>query len=383
MTATTYAQALTAATAPAIAAQILATMAAATPPVLQSGWDATQIAAALVPIDAAALAYEQALRVQVLQAADPLTVASLGQSWAAAFARIFGETPIPALPAAWSLSVVASANVGPYDVAPGGLVAQDINGALYALTGASAQGGVLGIAAGPSSTLAYFTAQAAGLGGNVAPGAITSLMVGLSGLSISLSGQTLVSAGRNIETPAALVSRCLAKWGALGAGGNLAAYNYRIPTGTPAITRWYIRRDNPNGPGSVWVFLADGAGPASSPEVASVEAYLQSLQALGTGLITCFPCPQQTIAIACQLITDGSNPNAATQAAAALVAFGAAFGLEPGGTGINGGTLYADAVIEILEGIDGVVNLSPEAPIADTTIASGTLLTITPTITQV
>jgi uncharacterized phage protein gp47/JayE len=80
-----------------------------------------------------------------------------------------------------------------------------------------------------------------------------------------------------------------------------------------------VRDDNPNGPGSVDVYLANPVGPASPAEVKAVRAYLASLKALGTGPLRCFPATLLKVPLVASL-RNATNPNAIPEAIQRLVA---------------------------------------------------------------
>lgn len=231
-----------------------------------------------------------------------------------------------------------------------------------------------------------FEARTAGIIGNVSAGAIAQLRQGRAGLTIVNPAGWIITAGRDRESNGALILRCLAKWGTLGRGGNLAAYNYLIPTLVTTVTRWRIDDSNPGGPGTVWFWFATEAGSASGPEVAAEEAALTPLKPLGSGAFSYFAAPEHNVAIACELVTDGTNPNAATQAAAALVKLGNKHSMGP--TELTEelvkGVLMGGAYIAFeLEGFSGVTDLNGLTFTTDEAIATGDVLVITPTITQV
>lgn len=326
---------------------------------------------------ARALASEESVRGSLARAISLAEAALAGRSYldAVALGR-YDETPIPAFKALWNVSVTnltaSSIPVAAFELQAegGGQLFQNTTG--------------FTVPASTTVTLKPFEALVAGIGGNVAIGAIDELRKGKAGLAIT--NTSLVTAGRDVESSPAFVSRCLAKWGTLGYGGNIDAYNYLIPTGVPTITRWKVRDDNPGGPGTIWFYLANAAGPATPEEVAALAAYLTPKKPLGSGEFSYFAATEHPLAIGSQLITDGTNPSAATQAAAALIRLASTFALGPT-------TLQEELVKGILmggaytafglEGFGGVTNLSGLTFTVDEAIASGEVITITPTITQV
>jgi len=231
-----------------------------------------------------------------------------------------------------------------------------------------------------------FEARMAGVSGNVADFAIQKLRQGRAGLTVLNETGWIITAGRDKESNAAFILRCISKWGTQGRGGNLDAYNYMIPTFVPTITRWRIDDSNPGGPGTVWFWFASAAGPASGAEVAAEAAALGPKKPVGSGEFRYLSAPSVSLPIGCTLVTDGTNANAATQATAALVQLSSVFPLGPFTIQeeLIKGVLMGGAFPAYgLTGFPGVVNLSGLTFTADQALATGEVLTITPTITQV
>ena len=157
----------------------------------------------------------------------------------------------------------------------------------------------------------------------------------------------------------------------------LDAFDYLIPLASPTVTRWKVRDDNPNGPGTTKVVLANASGPTTGPEVAAVLALLgsRSVRPLGSGALQVIAATALPLTITGTLLLDGSNAAAITQANAALVALGNSYDLGPA-------ILYLDRVIATLMGIPSVVNIVTLDLAADLTIPEPDVLVITPAITE-
>jgi uncharacterized phage protein gp47/JayE len=168
-----------------------------------------------------------------------------------------------------------------------------------------------------------------------------------------------------VESDASLRAKCRDKWGSLGAGGNLAAVRYRIRKAAElfglSVTRFRIRDNNPNGPGSVDVYLASAAGPVSMPEVLAVRQYLGGLKATGTGPLRCFPAGLLTVPVVARL-RNATNPNAVPEAIQRLIALQADYPL--------GERLYRSRLIEELVDVPtGTVDVQLASPAKDVTPA--------------
>ena len=211
-----------------------------------------------------------------------------------------------------------------------------------------------------------FRAEAPGARYNVPPSTISFLNTPLQGVRISnpaepSTGTWITRAGADEESDPSLRAKCRDKWGSLGAGGNLAAVRYRIRKAAElfglSVSRFRVRDDNPNGPGSVDVYLANPAGPASAAEVKAVRAYLAGLKAVGTGPLRCFAATLLEVPIVAGL-RNPTNPHAVAEAIGRLVALQSDYPL--------GEALYRARLIEELVDVaTGTVDVRLVSPARD------------------
>ena len=142
---------------------------------------------------------------------------------------------------------------GPYTIKAAGsaglgisLEASAVDGTRFVTIG----GGTL--AAGVGETLVVeFEAVNAGTSGNIAPGEIFKIHGGaLPGVDISNPAESQTRVARDGETNVEYVTRALARWGSLGAGGHNGAVTFRILSGVETLTKLGVADDNPNGQSS-------------------------------------------------------------------------------------------------------------------------------------
>jgi hypothetical protein len=351
---TTYAQALVASSSDAILAALFSDMAGLGVEI--AGFDPFSVQMGLPQLQARAEAALQALRVQIVQGGNPSTAALAGDDWLdATLQGWFREVRLGATKSRWNCTIQAAAGVGPTVLQPGDLVAQAETGVTFvSISGAA-------IPKGGSGTI-LFDAQTAGTTGNPATGQLDHLIVSPAGLSITNPTGSIVLAGTDKEANVAYLTRCLGKWGTLGAGGNTVAYNFLIPQAAPTATRFFVRDDNPFGPGTIGVALANAAGPASDVEVGAVASSLQPRKPLGSGALTVFPANARVITIGGSLIHDGTNPNVLTQARAALATMSATYPIG----GINFfEKFYIDQVIAAIMAVPGMQTINGLTPSSD------------------
>lgn len=345
-----------------------------------AGWSANAPQRLLVDDFAARMSEETTIRAALaamVDLDDLAALAVLDRDWCRVFLTWFDEVYIPALPAYWDIEFTVTSSAAPLTIdASSTIQIQASGGAIFLLEQLS----VTALNAGSSykGTL-RFVARAAGTGGNVAPSTILAgkILTGPSGLSIGPSTPALFTAGRDEETPIAAITRALAKWSTLGAGWTLDAFDYLIPRFAPTVTRWRVRDDNPLGPGTVAVRLANAAGPATPTEVALVLAGLgaRDVKPLGSGALSVLAAVAAPLTVTSTIALDGSNAAAVTEANAALLALGNSYSLGPA-------TFYVDQVVEAIMAVASVYNIVTLSLSSDYDIADAEVLVVTPAITE-
>jgi uncharacterized phage protein gp47/JayE len=223
------------------------------------------------------------------------------------------------------------------------------------------------VPAGGTSAPVQVRAEVAGAAGNVQANTITRWRNPIAGLTVSnpaigSSGSSLVAAARDAEDKGSLIQRCRDRWGTQGRAGNDAAYRTWVTEAFTSagqvspITRMRIRGDNPYGPGSIGVVLANASGPALPGEVSQVDTYLRERKALGSGPLVTVAATAESVPAAIVVYASG-NPSAVTQAIARMDELEASLPI--------GATIYQAEILERVMGIDGVYNVRINAPLVD------------------
>jgi uncharacterized phage protein gp47/JayE len=223
-----------------------------------------------------------------------------------------------------------------------------------------------------------FQARTPGTSGNVSPSSFSAVVSGPAGLSIGLSTNVLVTAGRDAETDREYVARALAEWARLGVAWTRTSFNYWIPlAGDQTVTRWRVRDDNPYGAGTVGVILANASGPATGQEISDVEDLLgdDDVRALGSGALTVIAATSDPLTINITIDGDGTNSTLDADATAAVLALcnamplGAATldhnlvrsvalgGAYPSGITVDIGSGQTQTIHPSLPGFGGVVSI--------------------------
>ena len=224
-------------------------------------------------------------------------------------------------------------------------------------------------------------AESAGAVYNVGDGQITAIVTptkaGVTGTnSTPIGGATWRTVtGTDAESDDRLITRCLAKWGALGAGGNEDAILYRILTSAPSVTRWLLE-SNVLGPGTLRAWLADSSGPVAWSLAQSVTAYLLGLKAVGTGPQRAYPAAAAYVPVIGTLYAR-SNGAALAEAEQRLAALATTYPLDEAAVWTS---QIDDAIVDVPSGAYRWVR---SAPAADVVVPRGSAVIFQPSITVV
>lgn len=236
----------------------------------------------------------------------------------------------------------------------------------------------------PGSTVDVpVVAQVAGSAGNIANNSTLHLVTAYPGLSVTnppITGTTswITTRGRDVEALPVLADRCRARWADLAEGTSAEKFARLVRLAftsaglTNPVTRIYVDDTNPNGPGSVDIYLATDSGPADAADVARVLDYVAARWAVGQGPFRAFAASTLTIAVTGTIKGPADSVSALTQATTALS------DLEPT-YAIGGAVVYLEQIRSaLLVGVTGAVNVVLTAPAADTTITAGSIVSFTP-----
>jgi hypothetical protein len=210
------------------------------------------------------------------------------------------------------------------------------------------------------------------------------LQTPIPGVSVALTGTSASVAGSDMETDASMITRCRLKWstvaGLNGVGGaTKAAYQYyalsatgNIPItqgGAPQVGYAYVLTGNPDGPGTVRVYVSAVAGAMGGAVFASDAA--TSVVNVNTAIQAILPQYAACVVHAATAVTItltgnvfyyssvfGSGSAAQLQVRANLAAYFASLGISDGSTT----TLYWSRALEAIElpnsGVQGIRNVS-------------------------
>lgn len=363
---TTFAELQTAKSADTYLTEILATLAAQGFPV--TAWQSGNAGRTLARADAAALAD---LRAVIAEVASGGYLDEASGDWLTLLAKgVFDLDRTSAEYAVGEVTLTCAAGAGPYNITEGSLVVSD-GTRRWRSTNTSTV-----VLSSGGTRVFEVKAESPGIAYNVA-GTLVTVIVSpaLAGVTVSAVTDWLTTSGAAEETDASLRARCRARWGTLGRGANDSAYLYWARTGhadaaqvTKAKVVW-----GP-GDGTLTVYLAGPSGAVSSPNVATVAAWINANKP-GTDN----PTVQSAIAIPVSLIatvtvTAASDSTAnralATDALSAYVS-----GLDIA-EDVDLGRLY-----EAFYAASGIIDVDISQPAADVSINNGEVASLSATIT--
>lgn len=342
------------------------------------GWDDVAPQRLLVVQNARARAAAEQLRAAAVKGGYLRRSLEVGDSWVDEALRWYGTARIAATKAVHTWRLTCAPGAGPYTITGGSreLVAQADDATLFESTNPQ----TVNISSG-GSALCQFTARTAGTSGNQLAGAVTRLIVGKPGLTVSNAvgtGSTLDVVARNAETNEQAIARAEGRWGTLSAVLTQGGWRYVLLTpevgGIATLTRLWIDDANPDGPGSIRIYIANAAGPPTAGELAAAQAQAARFAIAGAGSVLVLGATAKAVSFSAELKTDGTNSLAAAQGASAVQSYVAA---------LEGNRLYYFAIAEALMSPAGVTTINALSLAGDVDKLASEVFVVTPTVTQV
>jgi uncharacterized phage protein gp47/JayE len=359
----TLAELTTASTYDEKLAELLAALAARGFPV--TSWQEGDVARTLVAIDSQSLSNLETLVANI--AAGGLLDTAAGAWLTLLAANVYDVDRNSAVATRGLVRLTASAEAGPYTIAPGQLRFASTSGLRYQIANTDnitiAKGGTLDVTVQAESPGAAYN------GGN---GTITTLLTPLPGVTCANpdpgGGTWITTQGVDEESDASLRTRCAARWPESGFGSPAASYDLWARTADATITRTKVQ---PSGSiaGQVDVYVAGASGPAGGGAVTAAQTYITPRAPLGV-------VPVVTAASALAVTVTATLYGKAQYQTAATAAATAALQALIAATPI-GGKVYRAALFEALMGPVGVENVVLAAPGADTTLTAAQVATLT------
>lgn len=235
--------------------------------------------------------------------------------------------------------VLTSIGGGPYTISAGQVTVATPSGVRFVNT----TGGTLAV--GGTLTLSV-QAQKSGAAANVAIGAITVLVSSYPGVEVSnpeigATGTWITSLGTDKESDAKFKARLIAKWGTLSTGSPKSAYKYWALS-TPGVTRAKVDDENPDGPGTLRVYVD------SALAVATLQATIDAKAPAGSGVTVVAATTQSVTVPGVVTVQRGYRTQAEIDVEAALVVLSGEIDI--------GGTVRQAEIVERVMAPAGVVD---------------------------
>lgn len=353
---TTYAALQTATTAGAYLTQILATLAANGFPA--TAWQSGNAGRTLARADAEALADLRAVVADVVKGGyldeatgDWLTLLAAG---------LFDLDRVAATYAIGEVTLTCSASAGPYNVTAAGLVVSD-----GTRRWRSTNSGLLTLTSGGTLTVEV-KAESPGTAYNVSGSTVTVITSpALAGVTVAAVSSWLTTSAVDEETDAALRAQCRLRWSTLGRGANTDAYEYNAlnTPGESSITR--AQTVPGGGDGTLVVYVAQSAATATAPQVALVQAYINTVKPV-TDSPTVTAATAITVNITATIYVRAASDSSANRTLATDALSAYINGLDLGDATVDvvklGAAIYAAA---------GIRDVDVVIPAADVSISAG------------
>jgi uncharacterized phage protein gp47/JayE len=325
----------------------------ATPTFPITAWQPGGVGLTLVELEASALADLAALVARIGQGGF---VDSAEGPWLdLVAANLYNLKRAPGLTAKGMVLLTDSGGAGPFQLAPGSMVAATASGLRFTST----SGGVLPKG---GSLFLVVEAEAPGSAWNVADGTITTLVTSFPGATVNNPGpQWIVVAGRDQESDTSLRLRCKARWGELGAGATASAYDSWAKQASTEVVQTRVTL-SPTVPGQVDVLVAGLGGPVSAGALSAVQAFLAARVPLSVLVSVGNPLSKAFTIAATLYVRPEHLVGAAGRAQTEVEAYLRTVPI--------GGTVHVAALIEALMAPEGAVNVVMPSPAADVVCAS-------------
>ncbi len=293
----------------------------------------------------------------------------------------FKVVRVPATEAVGTISFV-NASITQYDRAAGEIIVA------HATTGKTYRNSAAVSVLASTTTDVAIVADETGTASNAAPGAITTMVSSLVGVTCTNAESVL---GTDKETTPHLVTRARAKLGAFSPNGPKDAYNYVATTPELSATSVPITRTRTvtdEDTGDISVFLATAAGAPISGDVDIVQAAIDASAEPWGATATAIAATEHVIAVTYQVWVQGSQLTSAQIETAIADTLALWFStLDLGGYVIppDTGAVYVQALQQVIgRATPGILQVAVTVPSSDVVLPPdevAVLGTVTPTIT--
>lgn len=264
--------------------------------------------------------------------------------------------------------LTCSPNAGPYSIQAGDLWFVSQNGKRFVNTSS-------GTIQPGESILVDIRAESPGSSYAVGAGTITEMVTPLAGVTstnpdLGAGASWMTQAGTDEESDDSLRERCRLKWATLAAHATVGSYLYWAHEASDQVVRVAVDDGNPDGPGSLRVYLAGSSGGVLPVVVDEVDTYIQPRKAK-TSIVSTHSASAYNVTVKGTVyVRSAMLSQANSQIIDNLDRFFQE--LEMGGEvvpPVTTGMIYRNKILGEITGVEGVVNASLISPSADLPMA--------------
>lgn len=288
----------------------------------------------------------------------------------------FNEQREPAIKTQGTVRLTNVAGIGATPIAIGQIVISDpLSGQTFRNIGTGTIPGTVG-----GFLDLTFESEVAGAASKVPIGSLTVMQTPIAGVTASNSDPNWMTlAGADAESDDRLRKRCRDKWGTLNVVSKpVSGYEYLALKADPAVTRVYVDDTNPDGPGTIRIYIASDNGTGSGASVAAVDALVQTKRSV-TAQVTVLPAVEvaQLFSATVFIATAQNTPSTRDTIRKAINDFVNALPIGGEQTdNVAGKEMSFAKLIGVVVAVPGVRNVTFSAPTTDVPLNPNEVLTV-------
>lgn len=231
-------------------------------------------------------------------------------------------------------------------------------------------------------------AETGGADRNVANDTITEMNPTIAGVTVNNPADPttwITTEGTDEETDPALQKRNPTKWSTLSGAPPAGAYEFWALTATTnpdgsgdavGMTRVFVDDQNPGGPGTIFVYIADSLGTATMAQIDDVQAYIDARKGR-TALVTVFGAVQKSVTVLGTFhVKAGLEALRKATIEADVIAY--LNGIPIGGENIGGalGQVLVSAITEVAMAPPDVIRTAVTLPLVDVDVQANEVVIV-------
>ena len=279
--------------------------------------------------------------------------------------NLFDEQRKVSTKTAGTMLLASSAGAPPYTIVPYQIWATTPAGHRFVNT----SGGTIASGAGETLELTW-EAESAGAEYNIPSGATLTWVTPLPGVTLTnpsgTGGDWLSSPGTDEESDDSLKAKCRAKWATRSYQRPAGAYEYWAKSASDSVTRVFVDDQNPDGPGTLRVYLAGASGGISDTGVISAVDSVLQLRKGPTSQVLTLGTSESVVNITGTVYVRGyTATEAETSVDSKIASLFASIPIRGEVIGEEPGAVFRDAIIETIRAGTGVIKVNLTFPAAD------------------